>query len=218
MYVFPKKVTLLITAKQKVQYDLQHRCVTPQLSLLLFCFVTFHYMTTWNLMRHSFSLKVLVQSMKKRQRKKKWLQRYRAKHIKQQLYGKYYKRFASKNDQSKWPARWEFDQSSPRSGWTLSVDRPLFWAQYGDFQVNIECFFCFFLGPSWLNMVWFERSLHSAQGKWPSFPWPSKPMTSQAVQGPWICTGSFMHFWGEWMNALLILVTQVDTWPIKREG
>ena len=30
MYVFQKKATLLITSKQKVQYDL-HRCVTPQL-------------------------------------------------------------------------------------------------------------------------------------------------------------------------------------------
>ena len=32
-FEFPKKVTLLITAKPKVQYDLQ-RCVTFQLSLL----------------------------------------------------------------------------------------------------------------------------------------------------------------------------------------
>ena len=39
---FPKHVTLLITAKQKVQYDLQS-CVTPQLSLLLFRFVAFYY-------------------------------------------------------------------------------------------------------------------------------------------------------------------------------
>ena len=69
MYVFPKKVTLLIIAKLKVQYDLQHRYVTQQLSLLLFCFVAFHYMTTLNLMRHSFSLKVLVQSMKKKKEK-----------------------------------------------------------------------------------------------------------------------------------------------------
>ena len=43
MYVFPKKVTLLITPRQNVQYDLLHRCVTLQLSLLLFRFVAFHY-------------------------------------------------------------------------------------------------------------------------------------------------------------------------------
>ena len=43
VYVFPKKVTLLITARQNVQYDLLHRCVTLQLSLLLFRFVAFHY-------------------------------------------------------------------------------------------------------------------------------------------------------------------------------
>ena len=36
--------------------------------------------------------------------------------------------FASKNGWSKWLARREFDRSSPRSGRTLSVDRPLFWA------------------------------------------------------------------------------------------
>ena len=36
------------------------------------------------------------------------------------------KMFVSKNDRSKWPARPEFNRSSPRSGWTLSVDRPLF--------------------------------------------------------------------------------------------
>ena len=36
--------------------------------------------------------------------------------------------FASKNDWSKWTARQEFDWSSPWSGQTLSIDRPLFWA------------------------------------------------------------------------------------------
>ena len=53
---------------------------------------------------------------------------HREKRIKRQLYGKYYKMFASKNDWSKWPARREFDPSSPRSGRTLSVDWLLFWA------------------------------------------------------------------------------------------
>ena len=43
MYVFPKKVTLLITARQNALYDLLHRCVTLQLSLFLFRFVAFHY-------------------------------------------------------------------------------------------------------------------------------------------------------------------------------
>ena len=91
--------------------DLLHRCITPQLSLLLFRFVAFHYdMTKWNLLGRSFSLKGLVQSSKKSQRKRKSLQRYRAKCIKRQLYGKYYKMFASKNDRSKWPARREFDE------------------------------------------------------------------------------------------------------------
>ena len=51
---------------------------------------------------------------------------YRAKRIKRQLYGKYFKMFASKNDWSKLTARREFDRSSPRAGRTLSIDRPLF--------------------------------------------------------------------------------------------
>ena len=88
-------------------------------------------MTTWNLFRRSFSLKVLVQSSKKTKAKEKrnhYSINYRTKCIKWWLYGKYYKMFASKNDWLKWPARREFDRSNPRSGWTLSVDQPLFWA------------------------------------------------------------------------------------------
>ena len=70
MFIFPKKVTLLIIAKQNVQYDLLHRCVTPQLSFLLFRFVAFHYdMTKWNLLGCSFSLKGLVQAAKKAKEK-----------------------------------------------------------------------------------------------------------------------------------------------------
>ena len=61
---------------------------------------------------------------------------YRAKRIKRQLYGKYYEMFASKNDRSKWPARREFDRWSPRSGRTLSIDRPLFWALY--LNINLD--------------------------------------------------------------------------------
>ena len=98
MFVFPKKVTLLIIAKQNVQYDLLHRCLTPQLSLLLFHFVAFHYdMTKWNLLGRSFPLKGLVQSSKNSQRKRKSLQRHRAKCIKWKLYGKYYKIFSVLN-------------------------------------------------------------------------------------------------------------------------
>ena len=112
MFVFPKKVTLLIIAKQNVQYDLLHPCLTPQLSLLLFHFVAFHYdMTKWNLLGRSFPLKGLVQSSKNSQRKRKSLQHHRAKCIKWKLYGKYYKMSASKNYRSRWPARWEFDRS-----------------------------------------------------------------------------------------------------------
>ena len=91
-----KQVTLLITAKQKVQYD-QQRCITPQLSLLMFHFVAFHYdrklMYCGVLFLRSFLCKEAT---------KKYV------------------------CIQKWPARWEFDRSSPQSGRTLSVDRPLF--------------------------------------------------------------------------------------------
>ena len=60
-----------------------------------------------------FFFKGLVQSSKKSQRKKKLLQCYRAKRINWQLYGKYYKMFASKNDRSKPTARQEFDRPIP---------------------------------------------------------------------------------------------------------
>ena len=121
-FEFPKKATLLITAKQKVQYDLQ-RCVTFQLSLL---FTLLRFITTWwheiNLLCRSFSWKGLVQSSKKRQRKKKSLQHYGA--LSDNCMEN--KMFVSKTDRSKWPARPEFDRSSLRSGRTLSVDWPLF--------------------------------------------------------------------------------------------
>ena len=40
-----------------------------------------------------------------------------------------------------------------------------------------------------LILVWFERSLHSAQVSGQSYPWPLKRMTSQAVERTWILTG-----------------------------
>ena len=55
---------------------------------------------------------------------------------------------------------------------------------HGNFQGNVYWFFAFFYGVlDWivLNLVWFERSLHSAQVSGQSCPWTSKLMTSQAV-------------------------------------
>ena len=52
--------------------------------------------------------------------------------------------------------------------------------------------FAFFSGIlDWivLILVWFERSLHSAQVSWQSWPWPLKLMTSRGVEGTWIRTG-----------------------------
>ena len=63
---------------------------------------------------------------------------------------------------------------------------------HGNFQVNVSWFFAFFFGVlDWivLIVVWFERSLHSAQVSGQSCPWPLKLMTSQAVEGTWIRKG-----------------------------
>ena len=51
-----------------------------------------------------------------------------------------------------------------------------------------------------LILVWFERSLHSAQVSGQSCPWPLKLMTSQRVKRTWIRTGSYRRFGGEWVN------------------
>ena len=129
MYFSSKTVTLLILAQveKAVRPAASLRHTTTQFIVVLLCCLSLHDDMKF-IAAFFFSLKLLVQSSKKSQRKKKSLQHYRAKHIKRQLYGKYYKMFVSKNDPSKWPARLEYDRSSPRSGRTLSIDRLLFWA------------------------------------------------------------------------------------------
>ena len=42
-----------------------------------------------------------------------------------------------------------------------------------------------------LVLIWFERSLYSAQVSRQSCPWPLKLMTSQVVEWMWICTGGY---------------------------
>ena len=69
-----------------------------------------------------------------------------------------------------------------------------------EFQVNVTCFFAFFSSVlHWivLIVVWFERSLHSAQVSGQSCSWPLKLMTSQAVEGTWIRTGGYGRLRGE---------------------
>ena len=61
--------------------------------------------------------------------------------------------FASENDWSKWPARREFDRSNPRSGRTLSIDRPLFWALISTLT-NI------------LITLWFQQLLFISNDVW----------------------------------------------------
>ena len=74
---------------------------------------------------------------------------------------------------------------------------------HGDFQVNVTWFFASFSGVlDWivLILVWFERSLHSAQVSGQSCPWPLKLMMSQRVEMTWICTGGYRRFRGEWVK------------------
>ena len=62
------------------------------------------------------------------------------------------------------------------------------------FSGQCYMFFCPFSGvPDWivLILVWFDRSLRSAQVSRQSCPWPLKMMTSQVVEGRCICTDSF---------------------------
>ena len=78
---------------------------------------------------------------------------------------------------------------------------------HGDFQVNITWFFASFscvLDWIVLIVVWFERSLHSAQVSEESCPWPLKLMTSQRVERTWIRTGSYGRFRGEWVKLILL--------------
>ena len=70
-------------------------------------------------------------------------------------------------------------------------------------SVNVTWFFAFFSGVlDWivLILVWFERSLHSAQVSGQSCPWPLKLMTSQAVERIWICMGGYGQVRGEWVK------------------
>ena len=79
---------------------------------------------------------------------------------------------------------------------------------HGDFQVNITRFFAFFSSVlDWivLILVWFQRSLHSAQVSRQSCPWPLKLMTSQRVERTWIRTCGYGRFRGEWVKDFRIL-------------
>ena len=74
---------------------------------------------------------------------------------------------------------------------------------HGNFKVNITWFFAFFSGVfDWIvfTLVWFERSLHSAQVSGQSYPRQSKLMTSQAVERTSICMAGYGQLRGEWVN------------------
>ena len=74
---------------------------------------------------------------------------------------------------------------------------------HGDFQVNVTWFFASFSGVlDWivLILVWFERSLHSAQVSGQSCPWRLKLLMSQRVVRTWIRTGGYRRFRSEWVK------------------
>ena len=88
---------------------------------------------------------------------------------------------------------------------------------HGNFQVNVTWFFAFFSGVlDWivLILVWFERSLHSAQVSRQSYPWQSKLMTSQAVERTWIHMGVYGGLRGEWVNNYHY-VTRQYSWVVS---
>ena len=74
-----------------------------------------------------------------------------------------------------------------------------------------------------LILVWFERSLHSAQVSEESCPWPLKRMTSQWVERTWIRTGGSgangLIGGRYWKSAILSTGLQIcqheDIWPIR---
>ena len=83
-------------------------------------------------------------------------------------------------------------------------------------EISGQCImvFCLFLRCSdWivLNLVWFERSLHSAKVSGQSCTWTLKLMTSQAVEGTWIRTGGYGRLRGEWVKCLSYLCCKF-TW------
>ena len=83
--------------------DLLHRCVTPQLSLLLFRFVAFYY--HMNFIAAFFFFKGFSAKQRKKPKKKE-ITTSLAKCIKRQLFGKYYKMFDNVRIQ-KWPVKME---------------------------------------------------------------------------------------------------------------
>ena len=102
-----------------------------------------------------------------------------------------------------------------KGGWVMEQDF------HGDFQVNVTWFFACFSGIlDWivLILVWFERSLHSAQVSEESCPWSLKLMTSQWVERTWIRTGGYGRFRGKWVNfcsSWFAYLTTFLVFPIK---
>ena len=100
---------------------------------------------------------------------------------------------------------------------------------HGDFQVNVTWFFACFSGVLvWivLILVWFERSLHSAQVRGQICRKDEDPHGRLgAVRGGYgrlgAVTGGYGRFRGEWINPLnptihvQILQTDVHTFPLR---
>ena len=67
---------------------------------------------------------------------------------------------------------------------------------------------------SWI-LVWFERSLHSAQVSRQSYPWLLKWMMSQAVERMWIRMGGYRQLRGKCVKDKIIMI--IINWQTEQQ-
>ena len=76
------------------------------------------------------------------------------------------------------------------------------WKERWAMEQDFHSFFSGVLDWIVLILVWFVRSLHSAQVSRQSWPWLLKLMTSRVLERTWICMGSYGRFRGKWVNTV----------------
>jgi len=96
-------------------------------------------------------------------------------------------------------AFWILELDERKSRWVVGQ------AFHGVCQVNVTWFFAFFSHVlHWIVfiLIWFERSLQSAQVSRQSCPWPLKLMMPQGEEGLWIRPSGYGWLRGEWVKQL----------------
>ena len=68
-----------------------------------------------------------------------------------------------------------------------------------------------------LILVWFERSLHSAQVNRQSYPWLLKLMTSQVVERTWICMSGYRRLRGLCVKDKIIIIIIIINWQTEQQ-